>query len=64
MGIVATEIATGWRNRKEKEKIEMKMENGAWKMGIKLMRNSSIESPPIFISKWKNIGKTFYFILF
>ena len=27
------------------------------------MRNSSMESPPIFILKWKNIGKTFFFFL-
>ena len=39
------------------------MTHGKWcKMGIKSMRNSSMESPPIFISKWKNIGKTFYSI--
>ena len=24
------------------------------------MRNSSIKSPPIFISKWRNIEKTFF----
>ena len=38
------------------------MTHGKWcKMEIKSMRNSSMESPPIFILKWKNIGKTFYF---
>ena len=38
------------------------MESGKWKMGIKLIRNSSMESPPIFILKWKNIAKTILFI--
>ena len=42
--------------------MKMKMIERKWVMGIKSMKNNSVESSPIFILKWKNIGKTFLLV--